>query len=518
MNRPIRKVAIALMLLLAAIFINMNVVQVADNNSYNDTGKYADNRLPILAQYSSPRGQIDAQGAALAKSRATNDELKYLRQYANGPVYAPVVGFDSIIYGTDGIEAAEDKVLSGSDPRQFGRKIADLFTGRNPTGGNVELTLSKAAQEAAYAAMKGPNGQLRRGAVVAIDPTTGRVLAAVSTPSYDPNKLSSHDTDGMQKYYAALQKDASQPMLNRALNQLYPPGSVFKVIVSAAALKDGVKPTDQVPAPNAYWPFGGRSGPCNGSTACIQNFGGETCQNGSTAQLIFAFAKSCNTAFAQLAVERLKGPAVAAEAQKFGFDGNQLSIPLPVTKSTVGSQADLADPGSLAHSSFGQQDVRMTPLQGAMIAAAVANGGRLMTPYLVQQELSSNFSVLSSTTPNQLAQVLDSTQNQQLEQMMEAVVTAPEGTGQAAQISDMAGVTVGGKTGTADTGIFHNGVQTPPHAWFCGFALANGVPKIAVAVVIENGGVSGDETTGGLAAAPVAKAVMEAYLKSPQSR
>ena len=517
MNRPIRKVAIALVLLLAAIFINMNVVQVADNNTYNDTGKYADNRLPVLAQYSSPRGQIDAQGTALAKSVATNDELKYLRQYPLAAVYAPITGFDSIVYGTDGIEAAQDKVLSGSDPRQFGRQIADLFTGRNPRGGNVELTLSKAAQQAAYAAMKGPNGQLRRGAVVALDPTTGAVLAAVSTPSYDPNKLSSHDTDGISAYYAALQKDPAQPMLNRALNQLYPPGSVFKVIVSAAALKAGLKPTDQVPAPNAYWPFGG-TGSCRGSTACIENFGGETCQNGSTAQLIYAFAKSCNTAFAQLAVERLKGPAIASEAQKFGFDGNQLSIPLPVAKSTVGTQADLAEPGSLAHSSFGQQDVRMTPLQGAMIAAAVANGGMLMTPYLVRQELSSNFSVLSNTSPTEMGQVLDSAQNQQLEQMMQAVVTAPEGTGQAAQISDINGITVGGKTGTADTGIFHNGVQTPPHAWFCGFGLVNGVPKIAVAVVIENGGVSGDETTGGLAAAPVAKAVMEAYLKSPQGR
>jgi peptidoglycan glycosyltransferase len=522
MNRPIRKVAIALGVLLAAVFINMNVVQVAQNNAYNNTSKYFDNRLPILAEYSSPRGQIDVQGSPIAKSVSTSDELKYLRAYANGPAYATVTGFNSIIYGTSGIESSEDKVLSGADPRQFSRKLADLFTGRNPQGGSVELTLNKAAQQAAYAAMKTSAGVVRRGAVVAIDPTTGAILAAVSTPSYDPNKLSSHDASSITSYYQALQNDPAQPMLNRALNQTYAPGSVFKVIVSAAALKAGVKPDQTIAAPDGYWPFGGHSGPCpnNSASSCVQNFGGETCQNGTTAPLIFAFAKSCNTAFAALAVDRLGGPSIATEASLFGFDGNPLDIPLPVVGSTVGTKQDLADPGTLAHSAFGQQDVRMSPLQGAMIAAAVANGGSLMTPYLVRQELSSDFSVLSATSPSQMAQVLPADLDSQLETMMEAVVDSPEGTGGAAAIpsSDIPNVVVGGKTGTADTGIFVHGVATPPHAWFSGFALQNGIPKIAVAVIIENGGVNGNETTGGLAAAPVAKAVMEAYLKSPQGQ
>jgi peptidoglycan glycosyltransferase len=187
---------------------------------------------------------------------------------------------------------------------------------------------------------------------------------------------------------------------------------------------------------------------------------------------------------------------------------------LAVAKSTIGSADDLNDRGKLAHTSFGQQDVRITPLQGAMIAAAAANGGTLMKPYLVQQELGPNLSVLSDTKPTQLSQVLDSEQDQQLQQMMNAVVNSSQGTGQAARITDLQGVTVGGKTGTADTGIFKNGKQTPPHAWFSGYALRNGNAKIAVAVIIENGGVAGNETTGGLAAAPVAKAVMEAYLRS----
>ncbi|MDP9093042.1 MAG: penicillin-binding transpeptidase domain-containing protein [Actinomycetota bacterium] len=516
MNRPIRKVALALGFLLAAIFVNVNYIQVVKTNAYNDTSKYPDNRLPILAEYSSPRGQIDVQGTAIARSVSTKDELKYLRVYAQGPIYAPVTGYNSIVYGTDGIESAKDSVLSGSDPRQFGSQLADLFTGRNRRGGNVELTLNKAAQDAAYNAMKSPNGTLRPGAVVALDPTTGAILAAVSTPSYDPNKLSSHDSASIASYYASLLNDPATPMLDRALRQSYPPGSVFKVIVSAAALKANVKPTDQIPAPDGYWPYHDRTGPCTSvaASSCVQNFGGETCQNGVTATLAFAFAKSCNTAFAALAVDKLGGKQIADEASLFGFDGNQLSVPLTVARSTVGTSADLTDPGTLAHSSFGQQDVRMTPLQGAMIAAAVANGGILMTPYLVRQDLSSNFSVLSQTSPTQLATVLPSDLNQQLEQMMVGVVTSPEGTGGPANITDIPNVVVGGKTGTADTGIFKGGVQTPPHAWFSGFATLNGSAKIAVAVIIENGGINGSETTGGLAAAPVAKAVMEAYLRS----
>jgi peptidoglycan glycosyltransferase len=449
---------------------------------------------------------------------ATKDQLKYLRQYPDGPAYAALTGFYSFIYGSSGLEDAENKVLSGDDPRQFGRQLADLFTGRQKRGGSVVLTINKAAQDAAYQAMKASNGQMRAGAVVALDPTTGAILAAVSTPSFDPNKLSSHDANAIEDYWQSQQRkqNPADPMLNRAFDQLYAPGSVFKVIVSAAALQAGVKPTDQIPAPNYYWPLGGK-GPCPASGgACIENFNGETCQNGKTATLAFALAKSCNTAFAELAV-KLGAPAIEKAAQAFGFDGDQLNIPMSVVQSTVGSPNVLEnDDAALAQTSFGQRDVRVSPLQSAMIAAAVANGGTLEKPYVVQQELGPNLSILSDTKPSTLGQAIDTKYVQDLQTMMEGVVSDPEGTGHAAAINDIAGmsVVVGGKTGTADTGIFVHGVQTPPHAWFSGFALVNGQPKIAVAVIIENGGVNGNETTGGLAAAPVAKAVMEAYLKS----
>lgn len=513
MNSPIRKVAAALAVLLAAMFVNLNFVQVVKGSAYRDNPA---NRRVLLNEYSHPRGNIVVQGTAIATSVPTKDELKYLRVYPQGPVYAAATGFYSFIYGNPyGIESAENSVLSGSDPRLFGSHLADLLTGRNPRGGSVQLTLNKAAQQAAYAAMKGANGKLRPGAVVALDPTTGAILAMVSTPSYDPSVLSSHDSNTITAAYQALTSNPAQPMLNRALDQLYPPGSTFKIVVAAAALGRGFQPTQVIPAPNNYWPLQPkRIGACPAglSAPCVENFNGETCANGVTAQLIFAFAKSCNTAFAELGV-KVGGAQLAAQAKLFGMDGAALQVPLGVAPSTIGTSADLTDPAALAQTSFGQRDVRVTPLQDAMLAAAVANQGSLMKPYLVAQELGPDLSTLSKTTPQQLAQTMQPSVAQQLQSMMVAVVTAPEGTGGLAQITDLPGVVVGGKTGTADTGVT-SGSGAQPDAWFTGFALQAGNPKIAVAVVLENGGVNGNESAGGLAAAPVAKAVMEAYLKS----
>ncbi len=523
MNRPIRKVAVALLVLLAAMFVNLNFVQVVKGSEYRN---HDGNSRVLLAEYSNPRGQMVVQGTAIATSKSTNDELKYLRTYPQGPEYAAVTGFYSFDYGTRALENAQNSVLSGDDPRLFGSQLVDLFTGRNPRGGSVELTLNKAAQDAAYKGMQNPDGTYRRGAVVALDPSTGAILAVVSTPSYDPNLLSTHSASTNSRYYNALQPKNGDPnpadaLLNRAFNQLYAPGSVFKVIDAAAALKAGIKPTTRLAAPNSYWPLEPqRKTPCpaNHQAPCVENFSGETCDNGSTATLEFSLAKSCNTAFAQLAVTKLGAKGLKDEAALFGFEGDQLNVPLGVNRSKVGTEAVLSDDAALAQTSFGQRDVRMTPLQGAMISAAVANHGTLMEPYLVQKELGSNLSVLSDTQPKQLSQVIDPTLDEDLKAMMRGVINSAVGTGRAADITDIPGVTVGGKTGTADTGIFQNGKETPPHAWFSGYALQNGNPKIAVAVLIENGGVNGNETTGGLAAAPVAKAVMEAYLKSSAGR
>jgi peptidoglycan glycosyltransferase len=411
-------------------------------------------------------------------------------------------------------------VLSGSDPRLFGRRLADILTGRNPSGGSVDLTLNAEAQQAAYTAMEGANHTLRRGAVVAIDPRTGAILAAVSTPSYDPSKLSLHDPSKIEDYYNALTNDANDPLQNRAFNQLYFPGSVFKIVVSAAALKDGLTPKSVIAAPNGFYANNTGSkqfvSSCDGDVAnCVENFEGETCDNGKTATLAFALAKSCNTAFAALAVDTLGGQRVANESSLFGFDpSSQLTVPMPVSESTIGPKSDLVDKGHLAHMAFGQQSVRITPLEAAMMSAAVADNGTLMKPYLVAQELAPDLSVLKATKPTQMSQVLPPDLDQELQQMMVGVVTSPEGTGQSAAIP---GVTVGGKTGTADVGAT-SASNIQPDAWFTGYAEQDGVPRIAVAVIIENAGINGNEITGGEAAAPVARAVIQAYLRASPTK
>jgi penicillin-binding protein A len=527
MNKPMRKVAVAVAILFVALFVNLNYVQVVRGSHYRND-KY--NQRVLYNEFSSPRGQIVlSDGTPIAYSKKTNDELKYQRVYPDGPVYAPITGYYSFTYGTSGIEDAEDSILTGDDPRLFGTKLAGLLTGRNPQGGTVDLTVNKQAQLAAYKAMDG-----RPGAVVALDPTTGAILAAVSTPSFDPNTLANHNSAKVSAAWSAYLKAKNNPLSNRDFNEIYPLGSVFKVIDSAAAFEQdsSLEPTTVVPAPNSYWPLDPtRTSGCGSSGACIANFDGETCDNGKTAQLQFAFAKSCNTAFAKLVTEKVGSKLLAQEAVKFGlqkpYPGEQppdacsppaFMMPLAVCRSYPGSVDDLASPDTLAQTAIGQHDVTVTPLQVAMISAAVADGGTLWKPYLVAREQGPNLSTISTTHPTQLSSVIDQADDQKLITMMEQVVTSPEGTGSSAQVPAINGVpvVVGGKTGTADHCASNAKTCPPPDAWFSGFAMLQGQPKIAVAVIIENGGVNGNETTGGLAAGPVAEKVMAAYLHSPQ--
>jgi len=491
-NRPIRRVAIFVGILLLAVVLNLNWVQVIKADQYKDN---AANRRTVLDEYKRQRGSIVLQGSGtpVAESIPTKDALMYLRKYAGGPEYAPVTGFNSLYYGNASIESAENGVLSGADDRLFVQRLTNLITGRDTRGGNVLLTVNKQAQAAAYQAMGN-----RRGAVVALNPATGAILAAVSTPSYDPNALSSHSAESILAAYKRYNADPDNPLLNRVFDVTYPPGSVFKVVIASAALKNGRTPQTRIPAVNSLT--------LPQTNTQLRNFGGEQCANGKTDSLDHALTISCNTAFAQLGMD-LGTDTVKQQAALFGIDDNDSAIPVRVAGSSVGP---IMDQAALAQSSIGQRDVRVTPLQAAMISAAVANGGRLMKPYLVSEEQAPNLAILSRTDPQLLNQVMSSDQAAQLNSMMVDVVN--EGTGTAAKIP---GIQVAGKTGTADNGPQNSGgaYVNPPHAWFSGFAPADN-PKIAVAVIIENGGVAGNETTGGLAAAPVAQAVMKAYLVS----
>ena len=481
MNRPIRRVALAMLVLFGLLIANANYVQVFEGDKLRtDPG----NTRVLLDEYERQRGTIVVDGRSVAESVPTHDKLKYLRRYPDGKTYAPVTGFYSLIYGATGIEQAENDFLSGSDNRLFTRRLSALLTGRDPRGGNVVLTLNQRAQEAA---VKGLGN--RAGAVVALDPTTGKVLAMASSPSYDPNPISSHDPSSIRAAYNKLANDPRDPLLNRAINARYPPGSTFKVIVAAAALENGRTPDTQLDCPNAYTPPGTRT--------ALHNFGNESC-GAAKVSMQAALTNSYNTAFAKLGVD-VGQSAIRTAAAGFGIGtGDPLQTPLRVSPSSLG---DIPDAPALAQSAIGQRDVALTPLQAAMIAAAVSNNGVLMTPYLVDRVEAPDLTVLDTTQPQQLSTAVSPQIAGELTQMMRSVVQ--NGTGRKAQIP---GVDVAGKTGTAQTAP-----GQAPHAWFIGFAH-NGGKQVAVAVIIEHGGNSGSETTGGEAAAPIAKDVMQAVL------
>jgi len=481
-NRPLRRVALAVCLLFAALMLQVNWIQVVKAGDYRDDPR---NSRVLVRTYEQERGPISvAGGVRLAFSEKTDGRLKFLRQYPGGPAYAHVTGFVSLVYGTpSGVERAENAVLSGDDDRLAVRRLTDVVTGREPAGGSVLLTIDPRAQEAAFQALGD-----RRGAVVALDPKTGAVLAMVSSPSYDPARLSSHDPAAIREYYAQLQAADGDPLLNRAISATYPPGSTFKVVTAAAAVQSGgLTPDSVIASPRVL--------DLPQTTADLGNFGGESC-GGETTTLANALRISCNTAFGQLGLDL--PDQVRERARAFGFDEDDLEVPTRVAPSRY---PDQTNPPQSAQSAIGQFDVRATPLQMALVAAGIANAGQVMRPYLVQEVQAPDLSTLSTTDPEVWRTATTPEVAGQVAQMMETVVD--EGTGTAARIP---GVRVAGKTGTAQ-----QGGGRPPHAWFISFAPAED-PQVAVAVVVEGGGSAGSESTGGRVAAPIAKAVIQAVL------
>ncbi len=475
MNAPLRRVAISVLILFTLLIVNVNVIQVVRSEELRSDGR---NTRVLAEEYDRERGSIVVAGTEIANSVPTEDRLTYLRQYAQGPVYAPVTGYYSLVYGNAQLERAADDVLSGEDARLFARRLADLFTGRDPSGGDVVLTLDPAVQETAMAGLEGVTG-----AVVALDPATGAVLGMASTPTYDPNQLSSHEPAAIREYSEQLDGLEVDPRLNRAIDARYSPGSIFKVVVSAAALSSGrYTPDTVVAAPQELV--------LPGTTTPLQNFGGSACDPSGQQRLLDALTVSCNTAFAQLGID-LGEDRVREMAEAFGITGEGYEIPLTTEGSTLG---DIENDAQLGVSSIGQQDVQLTPLQAAMIASAVANDGTLMSPYLVDQVRAPDLSVIDQTDSETLSEPVSADVAAGLTEMMVSVVQ--NGSGRRAQIP---GVTVAGKTGTAENaGADHN--------WFIGFAPADD-PQIAVAVFVANGG-----GTGGDVSAPIARDVLQAYL------
>jgi len=346
-------------------------------------------------------------------------------------------------------------------------------------------------QQAAWDAMQGGCNGPCKGAVVALEPSTGKILAMVSSPSFDPNLLASHDGSVQSQAWQQLRDDPNSPLVNRAISETYPPGSTFKVITTAAALQSGATPSTPVAsAARVTLPD---------STATLENYGGASCGSGPTATLHDAFAKSCNTAFVELGIAT-GADALRNTARSFGLDSPLPPTPLQVAESTVGP---IDDGAAFGMSSIGQKDVALTPLQNALIAATVANGGLTMQPYLVEDLKGPDLTNIATTNPHELRRAVSSQVATTLTGLM---IDAEAVTQQKGAIS---GVQIASKTGTAEHGTDPR--NTPPHAWYIAFAPAK-APKVAIAVLVENGG-DRLSATGGAVAAPIGRATIAAALR-----
>lgn len=482
MNRTSRHLFVVVLAMFLSLMLAATYVQFFQAGSLNADTR---NVRTIYREYGRDRGPIVVGGTPIAYSEPSEGVFKYQRRYEDGPLYANLTGYFSTAFNSiTGLERSENDVLNGTSSSFLMARVQSLFTGAQPQGGVVELTIDPTVQQAARDALAD-----RRGAIVALEPETGRILAQYSSPSFDPNGLATHTRADANAYLEQLQADPNKPMTNRAIaGDQEPPGSIFKMVTAAAAIEElGLAPDSQVE--------GGTTLALPQTTNTIGNDGGANCDGpGATTSLRTAFAQSCNTTFAQLAMD--VGPDKMTEmAQAFGFE-QEVATPQAVTPSRYPLPETLAE---TAMTGIGQASVRATPMQMAMVAAAVANKGDLMTPYVVERELTADLQEVSRTKPNVLSRPMSAQTAEQVGSMMEAVISG--GSGKRAALG---GVKVAGKTGTAE-----KGAGNPPTVWFIGYAPADD-PKIAVAVMLENGGGQGMGATGGSVAAPIARDILQA--------
>lgn len=481
MNRQVRRVGLVLTLMFLALFAMASSIQVLRTEAlYQDPR----NVRASYEIYKTQRGAILVGGEAVVTSVPVNDAYRFLREYES-QIYSPVIGFFSIFSGSTGLEREMNNYLSGQSSAQFFEQINALLDGTPVTGAAVELTLDPAVQRAAWDALGN-----RKGAIIAIEPSTGRILAMVSKPTFDGNKLAGHLYGPVNDAFRSYSDDEEKPLINRAIGgDLYHPGSVFKLVVAAAALESGnYTATSQFENLDRFR--------LPGTSTEIFNSNRSTCGAGETVSLEKALISSCNIPFAMLAVE-LGQDKIRAQAELMGF-GDAIEIPTPATPSIYPLDMDQAQ---TALSGFGQFDVRVSPLQMAMVTAAIANQGVIMTPQLIDLVVASNLNVLAQTQPTVYSSPMSRQTAGLLTRMM--VDSVEVGVAGRAGIPQIA---VAGKTGTAQ-----NGPDDPFTLWFTGFAPA-GSPQVVVTVVVEDGGGIGQNGSGNQIAAPIARAVMEAVL------
>jgi penicillin-binding protein A len=489
MDRQIRRLAIGFLLLFTALAVNLNYIQViaAEDLANNNANK----RL-LIQEYDVDRGDIftrDRQ-TVLASSEVTGGDLKYLRVYPEDPSlgYGHLTGFYSFVFGRTELEQSYNEYLAARAEELLPQRLVDEILGRDEQGANLVLTIDPRLQEVAADGLGNSEG-----AVAAIDPGSGEVLALYSNPTFDPDPLASHDPDEVRRSYRQLDpEEPDSPLVSRATDTFFPPGSSFKIVTAAAALESGMGPDSLLPNPPAL--------DVPQTEDDLENFGGSQCPGGSQISLADALQVSCNVAFAALGLE-LGADRLVEQAHRFGFSGD-IPFDIPFVESQIPPvQAFEDDLPAVAQSAIGQRDVATNVLHMALVAGAIGNEGTMMVPRLVREIRDPKGRILRTFGPEEYGQPLSSENAATLTEMMVNVVEG--GTGTAAQIS---GVTVAGKTGTAQTAE-----GEPPHAWFVAFAPAKD-PQIAVAVVILNGGDFGSEITGGEASAPIARQVIEAAL------
>jgi penicillin-binding protein A len=503
LNRSIKRVSIAVLILFLILLVNVNYLQAVEapslaNGQLNDRTEYDQTQVQ--------RGNIVTQdGVTIAGTKQVNGGLfKYQRSYADGPAYAPVTGYDTIFtasqapnYAT-GVERAENDLLTGTGNQLAFRNFIDMITNKPQKGASVQVTINSKAQLAAYQGLKQTlqgktiNGVQQVGGVVALNPSTGAILAMASYPSYDPNQLTVQNTGTAGTLVGKLSNERPSPLINNATQTTLPPGSTFKIVTSSAwYTQDATRnPQKKVFSPQPLKLPNGN---------LLNDDNDAPCGDGSNqTPVITAFAESCNTPFANIGAN-LGGRAIGVTAGKYGFN-NALNIP-GVTVAASNFTAD-SDPSLTALDAIGQHDTTETPLQEAMIAATVANGGVQMKPYLIDQVTASDLSVVAQTQPQELGQPISPAVAGYEKQMMIAVVQDPDGTGYTFNKGALNGLEIAGKTGTAE-----NGLSSQPDAVFTAFAPADN-PKIAVGVMIEGGGY------GAAAAEPIAVAVIKAYLNA----
>jgi penicillin-binding protein A len=476
MNKPIRRVAFIALLMFGLLLANGTYMMIFQQQSL---AAQPQNRRVRDAEFAQNRGAILAAGKTeIAKTVPSKDRFKYQRVYPEDELYAVITGFYSYDRGSTGLERTYNAPLSGTDDALFIRQLVDMATNKTPEGASVQTTIVPKIQKAAADALGN-----QKGAVVALDPKTGAVLAMVTSPTFDPNDIAGHDIEAAGKAYDRLASNSQ--LSNRAAREIYPPGSTFKLVTAAAALADGKTPDSMVDSPDPLKLPGTRVYLSN-STNC----------GGTKITMTQALKVSCNTAFANLGMD-VGEDKLREQAQLFGFDRRHLD-----DLGGVASQfPDKLNEAQLALSSIGQYDVAASPLQMAMVAAAIANDGVLMDPYVVSTVRSQDLKPIETHKASELSTAMTPKNAKELQQMMSEVVS--EGTGRNAQIP---GVEVAGKTGTAQSDP-----KRKPFAWFTSFAPVHD-PAIAVAVIVEDANIPRSDIAGGRLAAPIAREVMEAAL------